>query len=267
VTTDPQVRTLDLPLRGREVSVEVWVDGADSGSSGAVLLHHGFARGPGVLEVMAATLVATGRTVVRPWIRSFGRARGMTDPDHVTEVARASVALVPEATQWVVVGHSAGGAVAAFGAASLVEQSHASISGLVLVDPNESTVPMLKPGATRVAEHATSSVVRVVAAEPGRCNRQGKGPRDVAAAAPGALMLRVAGGTHCEIEGEAADIVCRRLCGGRSDPTRTDLVHGLVVGSCDALERGESGWGSASEVVASGLVAGTLIDLAGPGQA
>jgi pimeloyl-ACP methyl ester carboxylesterase len=221
-----------------------------------VLLQHGFARGPQVLDALAARLVAQGYLVVRPWIRSFGRRRGMTVPAHVVEVAAAAVALAPGVARWSVVGHSAGGAVAAASAAALIA-SGCRIERLVLVDPNESTTPMLVPGVSAVADAEGAAAITVLAAEPGRCNRRGRGPDQILTAAPGALALRIVGGTHCEIEGDAADVVCRGLCGGASDPGRTDLLHRLIADACAGGDE-EPVWGSGNPIVVSGLSEGTL---------
>jgi hypothetical protein len=81
----------------------------------------------------------------------------------------------------------------------------------------------------------------------------------IAEAVPDADLLRIVGGTHCEIEGEAADVVCRRLCGGPSDPDRTDLLHRLVLGACEAGRTGTTGWGTAAGSVAEGLANGALV--------
>jgi pimeloyl-ACP methyl ester carboxylesterase len=253
-----RVTEVSAPLRGRPVEVEVRVDEPLVPATAGVLLQHGFARGPSVLDVLAARLLAEGFVVVRPWIRSFGRRRGMTVPEHVRDVAEAAIGLAPTVGAWTVVGHSAGGAVAAASAEGLLASGR-NVGALVLVDPNESLTPMLIPGVAAMAAAGGPGSVRVLAAEPGRCNRQGRGPSMIAAAVPDADLLRIVGGTHCEIEGEAADVVCRRLCGGPSDPERTDLLHRLVLGACEAGRTGSAGWGGAVEAVTAGLANGALV--------
>jgi pimeloyl-ACP methyl ester carboxylesterase len=265
MTTHPRpgaraLTEVSAALRGRTVGVEVSVETPQEPLSAGVLLQHGFARGPAVLDALSALLAAHGFVVVRPWIRSFGRRRGMTVPDHVRDVAEAAIGLAPEVGTWTVVGHSAGGAVAAASASGLLDAGH-RVGALVLVDPNESLTPMLIPGAVAMAAAGGPGSVRVLAAEPGRCNRQGRGPDMIAAAVPDADLLRIVDGTHCEIEGEAADVVCRRLCGGPSDPQRTALLHALVLGACHAGRSGAPGWGTAEDAVSDGLAAGTLVRL------
>jgi pimeloyl-ACP methyl ester carboxylesterase len=222
---------------GRTREVDVFVDDA-AGTAPDVLLMHGFARGPSVLDEFTAALVAAGSRVVRPHIRSFGRRRGMTDPDFLGAAARAAMAQVDPTRPTVVIGHSAGGACAAHVAAELHRAGH-PVLGVVLVDPNESLTPMLVPGVEYLGRLGAEAI-RVAAAEPGRCNRKGLGPQTVASLAPGFVGVRIVGGTHCEIEGTAADLVCKAACGGASDPERTSMLHALLVGWVAGLGVGDS---------------------------
>ncbi len=202
-----------------------------------VLLMHGFARGPRVLDELVADLVAAGARVVRPHIRSFKRKSGMTDPGFIAAAAEASLTVLRGTGPLVLIGHSAGGASAAHAAGHLIAQGVA-IEGVVLVDPNEGMSPMLVPALPAIVAKDVRAL-RLAAAEPGRCNRQGLTPRLVAEEVPGFVGLRMVGGTHCEIEGTAADVVCRRLCGGASDPQRSARLRALITAWVLGLAAGD----------------------------
>jgi pimeloyl-ACP methyl ester carboxylesterase len=221
--------SLTVDVGDRSVAVEVLLDGPDD-PVGAAIVVHGFARGPKVLDAVSGALVQRGIAVARPAIKSFGRKDGLTDPAFLDALAPEVAALLPSGVPVVVMGHSAGGGVAALIAARLLPD----VAGLVLVDPNESLTPMLVPGVQAVAELGRHSI-RVAAAEPGRCNRRGLGPRTVMEHDAGALVVRMVGGTHCEIEADAADLVCRTLCGGRSDGARVEALHALLGAWVSAL--------------------------------
>lgn len=254
----PQRTTVSVPVmlpRGTS-SVDVVVDDIPDLASSAprVLLMHGFARGPGVLDELVDDLTAAGCRVVRPRIKSFARGGGMTDPAFIAAAAESALAVLPGSGPLVVVGHSAGGAGAAHAAGHLATREVA-VSGLVMIDPNEAMTPMLLPALPSIIND-DERVVRVVAAEPGRCNRQGLTPRLVARQVPGSVVLRMVGGTHCEIEGSAADLVCRGLCGGASDPVRAArlraLVTAWVLGLAAGDERGLPGDAAYDELINAG---------------
>jgi hypothetical protein len=78
----------------------------------------------------------------------------------------------------------------------------------------------------------------------------------VAEEVPGFVGLRMVGGTHCEIEGAAADLVCRGLCGGASDPQRSarlrELITGWVLGLAAGDGRGLPGDALYDDLVSQG---------------
>lgn len=219
-----------------------------------VLLMHGFARGPRVLDELVDDLVAAGCRVARPHIRSFKRRGGMTDPEFLAAAAESAIGVLEGQGPVIVMGHSAGGAGAAHAAAHLLACGVA-VRGVVLVDPNESLTPMLVP-ALDVLAALDRQALRLAVAEPGRCNRQGLGPRMIAEHGASFVGVRMVKGTHCEIEGAAADIVCRRVCGGASDPVRSARLRGLltawVSGIAAADDRGLPGHPIFDDLVAQG---------------
>jgi pimeloyl-ACP methyl ester carboxylesterase len=227
-----------LPQGPGAVDVVLDDDPAIGDQAPRVLLMHGFARGPRVLDELVDELVAAGVRVVRPHIRSFKRKAGMTDPGFIAAAAEAALTVLRGSGPLVVMGHSAGGAGAAHAAGHLIAQG-VVVAGVVLVDPNEGMSPMLIPALPAIVAK-DARALRLAVAEPGRCNRQGLTPRLVADEVPGFVGLRMVGGTHCEIEGAAADLVCRGLCGGASDPQRSARLRALITGWVLGLSAGDA---------------------------
>jgi hypothetical protein len=137
------------------------------------------------------------------------------------------------------------------------------LAGAVLVDPNEAMTPMLIPALPAIVTREQRAL-RLVVAEPGRCNRQGLTPRLVGEQVPGFIGLRMVGGTHCEIEGGAADVVCRRLCGGASDPVRSARLRALITTWVLGLAAGD-GSGLPGDAAYDDLVAQGHAIVLGPG--
>lgn len=231
--------TVALPLQmasdGRPLGeVEALIDEPDE-PVGRILLLHGFGRGPAALDRLADALARDGFWVMRPHLRSRPGKGGINDVEVMSALGFAVAAWRPTAGPLVVVGHSAGGAVAMRAAAQLV-QGGATVHGVVLLDSNGNIERIMEPSLAVLVRAGVP--VRTVAAAPGPCNRQGKIARWLAEQDLGFTGVALTSGTHCDAEDDKADATCRLLCGGAVNPADAAVLRALVVGWSRAWIRG-----------------------------
>lgn len=276
---------LGIPL-GKQVlphQCDWWVP--KQAPSGLIWLQHGFGRSGASMAALAASLAGAGFLVLAPslaslpsvhprqWRAVAARAtlnRVLDNRQFLTAVADLLVGVTAPgcnphprhpllaslsqalagaaAPAWpgraVLVGHSAGAEAIALVGARMVEQG-APPAAVVLLDPVASPRgDNLAVGLAGLAEQP----VRVVAAEPSRCNRSGSGTEAVRRRRAGLVGVRLVGGRHTDAEGQSSDWLGRRSC-GEPDPANFAALSELT-----------SGW-------AHRAVAGTLVasaDLADP---
>ena len=180
---------LDVPLRGRLRTTWTAPVGVPRGWA---WVQHGFGRRASELTGLAQLLAHEGIAVVRPGIAWWRPRRSMHDRTWLTAaavtVARAVEIGLPQARGvgagappvWVLVGHSAGGAVAAHAAACFEARVPGSAAGLVLLDPVD-TVGHLLAGDLPALEPDLRARASVHACRPSRCNRRGATVADLRA--------------------------------------------------------------------------------------
>ena len=215
-----QVSDHELP------DVQVTID-SPSEVVGRTLLFHGFGRKPDALDELVAVLVDNNIEVVRPYLKSKARLGGMNDRDLMRAVAREFAAWNADALPVVVIGHSAGGAVAMVAAAQLLQETVA-LTGVLLIDSNGKIEELMAPALTALQHE--SIPVRTIAASAGRCNRQAQIAHWLSGASAGFAGVQLTTGRHCDVEGSKADVTCRLLCGGAADPKNAAIVHRLTAG-------------------------------------
>ena len=215
-----QVSDHELP------DVQVTID-SPSEVVGRTLLFHGFGRKPDALDELVAVLVDNNIEVVRPYLKSKARLGGMNDRDLMRAVAREFAMWNADALPVVVIGHSAGGAVAMVAAAQLLQETVA-LTGVLLIDSNGKIEELMAPALTALQHE--SIPVRTIAASAGRCNRQAQIAHWLAGASAGFAGVQLTTGRHCDVEGSKADVTCRLLCGGAADPKNAAIVHRLTAG-------------------------------------
>ena len=194
---------------------------------GRALLFHGFGRKPEALDELVAVLVENNIEVVRPYLKSKARLGGLNDRDLMRAVAREFATWNADALPVVVIGHSAGGAVAMVAAEQLLQEA-VTVTGVLLIDSNGKIEELMAPAL--IALQHESIPVRTIAASGGRCNRQAQIAHWLAGASAGFAGVQLTTGRHCDVEGSKADVTCRLLCGGAADPTNTAIVHRLTAG-------------------------------------
>jgi hypothetical protein len=214
--------------------------------AGHVWLHHGFARSPAHLDSLTARLVDSGFVVARPHVSSFRRPRTLNDGPYLAGVIRGYDTAVAggvitdvvrhdvEASGFVMMGHSAGGAVVVHQAATLhgstqtaltttaltttaltptastsTERATLTVSGIVLLDANESLSKLMEPALAELDE----TPVLLCSARPHRCNRQAMVSRMLLERRRGFVGALFPTGGHCDAEGRA-DLTCKAMCGG-----------------------------------------------------
>jgi len=194
---------------------------------GRALLFHGFGRKPDALDELVSVLVDNNIEVVRPYLKSKARRGGMNDRDLMRAVAREFATWNADALPVVVIGHSAGGAVAMVAATQLLQET-VTVTGVLLIDSNGKIEELMAP-ALAALQHE-SIPVRTIAASAGRCNRQAQIAHWLAGASDGFAGVQLTTGLHCDVEGSKADVTCRLLCGGAADPKNAAVVHRLTAG-------------------------------------
>ena len=220
-------------------------DRAASDTIGHVWLHHGFARQPSHLDVFTDVLVDAGFVVARPQVSSFRRPRTLNDGPYLagviagydTAVAHGVVdpivGLDISSLGFVLVGHSAGGAVVVHQAATLARDGDATltVNGVVLLDANESLSKLMAP----VLDELDDVAMLLCSARPHRCNRSAMVSRMLLEQRHQFVGAMFPTGGHCDAEGRA-DFTCRAMCGGGvPDPADVDALHQLSaawVGDC-----------------------------------
>ena len=215
-----QVSDHELP------DVQVTID-SPSEVVGRTLLFHGFGRKPDALDELVAVLVDNNIEVVRPYLKSKARLGGMNDRDLMRAVAREFATWNADALPVVVIGHSAGGAVAMVAAAQLLQET-VTLTGVLLIDSNGKIEELMAPALTALQHE--SIPVRTIAASAGRCNRQAQIAHWLSGASAGFAGVQLTTGRHCDVEGSKADVTCRLLCGGAADPKNAAIVHRLTAG-------------------------------------
>ena len=215
-----QVSDHELP------DVQVTID-SPSEVVGRTLLFHGFGRKPDALDELVAVLVDNNIEVVRPYLKSKARLGGMNDRDLMRAVAREFATWNADALPVVVIGHSAGGAVAMVAAVQLLQET-VTLTGVLLIDSNGKIEELMAPALTALQHQ--SIPVRTIAASAGRCNRQAQIAHWLAGASAGFAGVQLTTGRHCDVEGSKADVTCRLLCGGAADPKNAAIVHRLTAG-------------------------------------
>jgi pimeloyl-ACP methyl ester carboxylesterase len=179
------VLSLALPGGGRVRTT--WTPPVGPGR-GWAWVQHGFTRRASHLDGLAGLLAAEGLAVVRPDIPSLRPRRSLHDAAWLTEVAltvvRAVDTGIPQSRgieaegPWVLLGHSAGAAVATH-VASCLEARHGGprVAALVLLDPVDSAGGLM---AKALAGGGLQAAGIVHACRPSRCNRQGATVRELA---------------------------------------------------------------------------------------
>jgi hypothetical protein len=186
VESGDTVLSLALPSGGRVRTT--WTPPVGQGR-GWAWVQHGFTRRASHLRGLAGLLAAEGLAVVRPDVSSLRPTRSMHDPVWLTEVAltvaRAVDAGIPQSRgieadgPWVLLGHSAGAAVATH-VASCLESRHGDgrrVAALVLLDPVDSVGGLLAKALAGGGLHAPGVAH---ACRPSRCNRHGATVRELA---------------------------------------------------------------------------------------
>jgi alpha-beta hydrolase superfamily lysophospholipase len=148
--------------------VEATID-SPSEVVGRALLFHGFGRKPDALDELVAVLVENNIEVVRPYLKSKARHGGLNDRDLMRAVACEFAAWSANELPVVVIGHSAGGAVAMVTAEQFLQET-LTLTGVLLIDSNGKIDELMAP-ALAALQHK-SVPVRTIAASAGRCNRQ-----------------------------------------------------------------------------------------------
>ena len=194
-------------------------------SRGAVLLVHGFTRGPEHLQTLAERFTSEGLTVIRPRLGVLSPRTAMSRTSALDPIAREiRQSEVEPGLPWVVVGHSAGAAAGTWLGAELME-SGVGIRGLVFADGVESPSRLI----ARVWPRVSHLPVFDVSAEPSRCNRQGGLVDWLEPRCCGVFGVHVPGSGHGDVEG-APLALYRWACGDRSSQATRELVLGLIVG-------------------------------------
>ena len=175
------VLDLSVPAGGRVRTT--WTAPASGHALGWAWVQHGFARRASALAGVAQLLAGEGIAVVRPDIAWWRPRRSMHDRGWLTAVAvtmaRAVEIGLPQARgigvdappRWVLVGHSAGGAVVGHAATCIAGRvpSSSSVAGMVLLDPVDTVGGLLAAALPALVSDRTV----VHACRPSRCNRQG----------------------------------------------------------------------------------------------
>ncbi len=241
-----------------------------TGTAGHVWLHHGFARRPSHLDAYTAVLVDAGFVVARPHVSSFRRPRTLNDGPYLagviagydTAVAHGVIDALVEfdvsSLGFVLVGHSAGGAVVVHQAATLARDGAATltVNGVVLLDANESLSKLMAP----VLDELDDIAMLLCSARPHRCNRSAMVSRMLLEHRLQFVGAMFPTGGHCDAEGRA-DFTCRAMCGGGApDPADVRALHQLSAAWVDDCARKDidtqwrPGGAQFDELVASGRI-------------
>ena len=199
------------------------VQRAGAGDAPWAVLCHGFARSGAHLQGLADALAARGVATVRPdlgalnWFRSPNNARYL---DHL--VSRLAPIVGSGA---VLVGHSAGAAVAAYCAPRLD-----ACAGIVMVDGVENPTHHIERNWADLRDIP----IIAIGAPPNPCNRRGLLDRQLSAWGFTGLHGVVTGAGHGDIE-DGNPWITRAVCGSRSTAKTKGFVRDCVVWSTCTL--------------------------------
>lgn len=201
-------------------------------SRAAVLLVHGFTRGPEHQQVLAERFLAEGLTVIRPRLGALSHRTAMSRASALEAMAvQIRKSGVKPGLPWVVVGHSAGAAAGTWLGADLSDCGVA-IRGFVYADGVESPSGLIARAWPRISHLPVFDV----SAEPSRCNRHGRLVDWLEPRRRGVFGVRVPGSGHGDVEGDVdgsvegtSRAVYRWACGDRSSRATRDLVRDLIV--------------------------------------
>ena len=250
----------------------------DGEFSGGVVLCHGFSRGPRAMSALAWRCQATGLRTFRPAYPSFGR-HGLNSSRLVTQLADLIAALPGVARErrpgLVLVGHSAGAAVAAALSRRLVARS-IRVAGLVFVDGVDNRAEMVKDVVESTDAPALPAIL-LVDSRPSRCNREGALSRMLLETVPVVGGWQIHGAGHGDVErwipgapgivngpvGHARSrpgMAYRLACGDASDLSTAALVQTLAELSVARLaaERVAEGPWTMSELAQIQAAAGAV---------
>ncbi|MEI8080654.1 MAG: alpha/beta hydrolase [Actinomycetes bacterium] len=206
-----------------------------------VWLQHGFARSNDNMADLAGKLAGNGYLVFAPDLASANvlgctlenlggngnYMRNVADlfgkKDNTDKLSRSWAAAAAKLgrtglampTKMVFIGHSVGGEAVVFVGAQVIKNypgQAPNLVGEVLLDPVPSPVgDHLATGIDGLV--AAKTPIRVVAAAPGTCNKDGEGTATLASHASGFLGLRLTTGKHTDAEGSSTDRIATLACG------------------------------------------------------
>ncbi len=251
--------------RAEPLDAEWWLP-TEVNPSALLLLQHGFARRCANLRPLLQALAEADLAVVcvnadmargapglaRQWAARLGQGA----PDFRLPDGRALPAT------WITAGHSAGGAWAVRMAAALRRgPAAASLAGVLLLDPVSGGADFDPALASLLDADARTGAppvpVKVLAAEPGRCNVQGRTTESMSTRAGPLRIERWPGSTHVDAEGEATDTLAVMAC-GQGPPTEALIARtqAWMVLSARQIVDDASRKGKASRSNASGASSG-----------
>lgn len=219
-----------------------WLPERQTRSGRLVWLQHGFARNPRHLGRLAQALAGAGHVVAAPRLPSNPVPVALPETARRTPALRgvsvnnvvdnrpllgslsAQLAAVDEpeapllatlaadlqASDLVLVGHSAGAEAVTWIGGQLAHRWGRPPAAVILLDP----VP--SPRGNNLVEglqHLTTVPLRVVAARASAANRHGLGTAIVCDHRTGEVGLRLERGTHADAEGPDPDLLTRASCG------------------------------------------------------
>lgn len=193
-----------------------------AGDAWAVLFH-GFARSGTHLQGLADALAERGISTVRPDLGSLNWFRSPNRAGYVDRVGEACAEVVGAGA--VLVGHSAGAAVAAACAPRM-----ADCAGIVMVDGVENPTHHIERNWPAIS----ALPIIALCSPPSPCNRQGMLDRQLTAWGFTGLRGVVQGSGHGDIE-DGDPWITRVVCQSRSTPDTKAFVREAVVWSACTL--------------------------------
>lgn len=199
--------------------------------TGTAVLLHGFSRSPERLADIATMCRSLGAEVVAPHLSAWWWPTSTNNTRHLSRLAH--IVAEDACGPIVVIGHSAGGAAAAWITAEL-ERAAAEVGMLLLVDPVESPVRSIRRSWSALERVPITAIIGA----PSPCNRQGAFSRWLSeqqhVRVPALEVVNLPTMGHGDIEGAAMGVYVR-LCGDDpAAPARSELLD--IVRQ--AVERG-----------------------------